>query len=149
MSVPPPRSVLILARVITAIVGLAGAEGVLWFGGYPDWWRMDPILASGGPAYPSVSLHQLDRRTPRDLRTGAAATTSLESPQNPVLRRLLYSGIRLVRCGDASLDRSKAPSGVPGFEFRRRFVWNLPILFGDEEAGPPAGLCVLSFQRVS
>ncbi len=53
MPAPPRRSVLILARLITAIVGLAGAEGVLWFGGYPDWWRMDPILGSGGPEYQS------------------------------------------------------------------------------------------------
>jgi hypothetical protein len=50
---PPRPSVLILARLITAVVGLAGAEGVLWFGGYPDWWRMDPILGSGGPEYQS------------------------------------------------------------------------------------------------
>ena len=35
----PRRSVLILARLITLIVGLAGAEGILWFGGYPAWWR--------------------------------------------------------------------------------------------------------------
>src|SRR5713226_3172814 len=38
----PRRSVLIAARLITAVVGLAGAEGVLWFAGYPYWWAMDP-----------------------------------------------------------------------------------------------------------
>jgi lysophospholipase L1-like esterase len=36
----PSRSVLILARSITVIVGLAGAEGILWFAGYPNWWPM-------------------------------------------------------------------------------------------------------------
>jgi hypothetical protein len=35
----PRRSVLIAARLIALAIGLAGAEGVLWFGGYPDWWR--------------------------------------------------------------------------------------------------------------
>ena len=35
------RSVLIAARLITAVVSLAGAEAMLWFGGYPRWWAMD------------------------------------------------------------------------------------------------------------
>ena len=46
----PRRSVLIAARLITVLVSLAGAEGVLWFMGYPDWWGMDPDIGgkSGG-----------------------------------------------------------------------------------------------------
>jgi len=38
----PPRAVLYAARLITAVVSLAGAEAVLWLGGYPSWWGMDP-----------------------------------------------------------------------------------------------------------
>ena len=47
--IPPKRSVVIAARLITAIVALAGAEGVLWFGGYPPWWRMDPQWGTTQP----------------------------------------------------------------------------------------------------
>jgi hypothetical protein len=49
--VQPKRSVLIAARLITAVVSLAGAEGVLWFGGYPNWWAMDPAWGGGSPEY--------------------------------------------------------------------------------------------------
>jgi hypothetical protein len=48
---PPRRSVLIAARLITAVVALAGAEGVLWFGGYPAWWAMDPNWGAAAPQY--------------------------------------------------------------------------------------------------
>ena len=51
----PKRSVLIAARIITAVVSLAGAEGVLWFGGYPNWWRMDPAWSGGSPEYEADS----------------------------------------------------------------------------------------------
>ena len=43
----PRRSVLIAARLITALVSLAGAEGMLWFMGYPNWWAMDPSTGGG------------------------------------------------------------------------------------------------------
>jgi hypothetical protein len=36
----PSRSVLIAARLITVMVGLTGAEGILWFAGYPNWWAL-------------------------------------------------------------------------------------------------------------
>ena len=39
------------ARLITALVSLAGAEAVLWFGGYPNWWAMDPALGGAVPEY--------------------------------------------------------------------------------------------------
>jgi len=48
---PPKRSVLIAARIITTVVSLCLAEGMLWFEGYPDWWRMDPSWGSGGAEY--------------------------------------------------------------------------------------------------
>jgi hypothetical protein len=47
----PKRSVLIAARLITAVVSLAGAEGMLWFGGYPRWWAMDAPWGGPSPQY--------------------------------------------------------------------------------------------------
>ena len=47
----PRRSVVIAARLITAIVSLAGAEGMLWFLGYPPWWKMDPSWGGASPEY--------------------------------------------------------------------------------------------------
>ncbi len=46
----PKRSVLFAARLITALVSMAGIEGIAWFVGYPNWWAMDPTFggASGG-----------------------------------------------------------------------------------------------------
>ncbi len=52
----PKRSVLIAARLITAIVSLAGAEAMLWFGGYPRWWAMDPQWGTTPPEYESDSV---------------------------------------------------------------------------------------------
>jgi len=49
--VQPKRSVLIAARLITAVVSLAGAEGMLWFAGYPNWWAIDPASGGGSPEY--------------------------------------------------------------------------------------------------
>jgi hypothetical protein len=48
---PPRRSIIITARVVTALVSLAGAEGMLWFLGYPQWWRMDPSWGGASPEY--------------------------------------------------------------------------------------------------
>ena len=48
---PPRRSILIAARVITAIVSIAGAEAMLWFGGYPRWWAMDAAWGGPSPQY--------------------------------------------------------------------------------------------------
>ena len=47
----PKRSVLIAARLITAVVSLAGAEAMLWFGGYPRWWAMDAQWGGASPQY--------------------------------------------------------------------------------------------------
>jgi len=53
---PPKRSILIAARLITAVVSLAGAEAVLWLGGYPRWWAMDPQWGTTPPEYESNSV---------------------------------------------------------------------------------------------
>jgi hypothetical protein len=47
----PRRSVLIAARLITALVSLAGAEGVLWLGGYPSWWAVKSYTRGGSEGY--------------------------------------------------------------------------------------------------
>jgi hypothetical protein len=47
----PKRSVLIAARLVTAVVSLAGAEAMLWFGGYPRWWAMDAPWGGPSPQY--------------------------------------------------------------------------------------------------
>lgn len=47
----PPRSVLIAARLITVLVGLAGAEALFWSVGYPRWWAMDPSWGGASPEY--------------------------------------------------------------------------------------------------
>ena len=47
----PRRSVVIAARLITAIISLAGAEGMLGLLGYPRWWAMDPSWGGASPEY--------------------------------------------------------------------------------------------------
>ena len=37
---PPRRAVLVIARLVTVVVSLAGAEAMLWFAGYPSWWAL-------------------------------------------------------------------------------------------------------------
>src|SRR5579871_4793759 len=61
---PPKRSVVIAARLITLVVSLAGAEGVMWFGGYPGWWALDPSFGAG------VSEYQADADLGWKLRQG-------------------------------------------------------------------------------
>jgi hypothetical protein len=52
----PKRSILVAARIVTALVSLAGAEAVLWLGGYPRWWAMDPQWGTTPPEYESDSV---------------------------------------------------------------------------------------------
>jgi hypothetical protein len=51
LSKQPRRSVLILARILTALVSGAAAEGMLWIEGYPSWWAMDPNMGRITPEY--------------------------------------------------------------------------------------------------
>ncbi len=44
---PPCRAGVIAARLITAVVSLAGAEGMLGFMNYPNWWAMDQGTGGG------------------------------------------------------------------------------------------------------
>src|SRR5437867_2971127 len=64
----PRRSVAIAARLITALVPLAGAEGMLWFGGYPSLgWSPSRVRAgpgSGLESSPKASSLWCGRITP-------------------------------------------------------------------------------------
>ncbi len=62
---PPKRSVLILARTITAFVSIALSEGMLWTLGYPPW-RNQQINAGD-----AASEYQADPETGWINRTGA------------------------------------------------------------------------------
>jgi hypothetical protein len=83
---PPRRSVIIAARVITVAISLAGAEGMLWLEGYPQWWGMDP--ASGG--------RQAEYNCDQDLGwSPRAGTFKLSFPPDPrVFRYTNWSGGR-------------------------------------------------------
>lgn len=58
----PKRSVLILARLLSLAIGLAGAEGVLWFGGYPGWWRGLQVSGDASEYAPDLDLGWKNRQ---------------------------------------------------------------------------------------
>lgn len=47
----PARSVLIVARLLTILVSLTGAEAMLWFAGYPPWWGMSANTGGAAAEY--------------------------------------------------------------------------------------------------
>ena len=108
---PPRRSVLIVARLATAIVAVAGAEGVLWLGNYPNWWAMDPNWGSAPPEYqPDPELGWTAREGSinlvwRGLRQGTQRltnwshgrrATSLQEPQDGARQQVLFFGCSYV-----------------------------------------------------
>ncbi len=58
----PKRSVLIAARVISLAIGLAGAESILWFGGYPAWWQTLHISGDDSEYAPDPDLGWKNRQ---------------------------------------------------------------------------------------
>ncbi len=106
----PRRSVLILARLIALTVGLAGAEGILWLGGYPNWWGLDPAWGGGAPEYePDANLgwkarpgqftvvwsDRSDIGHPRQVTNwsqGRRATSEQEPPHDPAKPQVLFFG---------------------------------------------------------
>lgn len=106
---PPKRSVLIAARLITTVVSLAGAEGMLWFEGYPGWWAMDPGTGGGSSEYqcdkdlgwsPREGVYDLafPGPSPHPFRytnwSGGARATSPNKPSAaaPATRQVLFFG---------------------------------------------------------
>lgn len=62
----PKRSVLIAARLITAIIAVSGAEGMLWVLGYPSW-RGQELLAVTDQFEPDAELGWRNREGIFDL----------------------------------------------------------------------------------
>ena len=63
---PPKPSVLLAARLITALVAVSGAEGVLWLMGYPAW-RGHELVAITDPYEPDLELGWRNREGIFDL----------------------------------------------------------------------------------
>lgn len=63
----PKRSVLIAARLISLLIGLAGAEGILWFGGYPGWWQTLHISRDDSEYAPDPQLGWKNREGQFDM----------------------------------------------------------------------------------
>ena len=64
---PPRRSIVLAARLISVIIGLAGAEGILWFGGYPGWWQTLHISRDDSEYAPDPDLGWRNREGQFDL----------------------------------------------------------------------------------
>jgi hypothetical protein len=63
----PRRSIVIAARLIALTIGLAGAEGILWFGGYPSWWQTLHISRDDSEYAPDPDLGWKNREGQFDL----------------------------------------------------------------------------------
>src|SRR5271167_3100027 len=106
----PKRSVLIAARLISLLIGLAGAEGILWFGGYPGWWQTLHISRDDSEYAPDPELGWKNREGQFDMvdpqrntpfrytnwTEGRRATADHDPPPNPenaaVAKRALFFG---------------------------------------------------------
>jgi hypothetical protein len=99
----PKRSVLMAARMISLLVGLAGAEGILWFGGYPGWWQTLHISRDDSEYAPDPQLGWKNREGQFDMvdpqrntpfrytnwSEGRRATAARE-PESPMQRVLFF-----------------------------------------------------------
>ncbi len=63
----PKRSIVLAARVISLVLGLAGAEGILWFGGYPAWWQALNLSRDDSEYAPDPDLGWKNRQGQFDL----------------------------------------------------------------------------------
>ncbi len=63
----PKRSIVIAARLISVMLGLAGAEGILWFGGYPAWWQTLQISRDDSEYAPDPELGWKNREGQFDM----------------------------------------------------------------------------------
>lgn len=97
----PGRSVVVAARLIALTIGLAGAEGVLWFGGYPVWWQTLHISRDDSAYAPDPDLGWKNREGQFDLE---------DSRRNSIFRYTNWSQGRR-----ATADRE--PSNMPSVLF--------------------------------
>lgn len=93
----PRRSILITARLIAFAIGLAGAECILWFGGYPSWWQTFHMSGDDSQFAPDPELGWKNREGQFDMLDphrntlfhytnwgqGRRATADHEPPQHP------------------------------------------------------------------
>jgi hypothetical protein len=63
----PKRSIVIAARMISLVIGLAGAEGILWFGGYPGWWQTLHLSRDDSEYAPDPNLGWKNREGQFDM----------------------------------------------------------------------------------
>lgn len=97
----PKRSVLIVARLITTVVSIAGAEGVLWFGGYPGWWRESASPDDAAYHQADPELGWIDREGQYDLSG---------SHRNDPFRYTIWNGGRRATADrDGSVDHTTRP----------------------------------------
>src|SRR5262249_22657852 len=77
----PRRSVVMVVQLLTIVVGLAGAEGVLWLAGYPNWWALDPTWGGGASEYecdPDLGWRARQGRFSLGWRDGATLVRAFE-----------------------------------------------------------------------
>ncbi len=94
----PRRSIAIAARLVALTIGLAGAEGVLWFGGYPSWWQTLHASRDDSPYAPDADLGWRNRQGQFQL---------MDSQRN---RPFLYTNWSQGR--RATADRDPAPDAA-------------------------------------
>lgn len=101
----PSRSILIAARFISLIVGLAGAEGILWFGGYPAWWQTLRISRDDSEYAPDPELGWKNREGQFDM---------VDPQRNSPFR---YTNWSHGRRATADREPSQDPAGTPRVMF--------------------------------
>jgi hypothetical protein len=97
----PKRSVLIAARVISLVIGLAGAEGVLWVGGYPAWWQTLHISRDDSEYAPDPDLGWKNRQGQFEL---------VDPERNA---RFLYTNWSQGRRATADRETAQADAATP------------------------------------
>ena len=98
---PPRRSIVLAARLISVIIGLAGAEGILWFGGYPGWWQTLHISRDDSEYAPDPDLGWRNREGQFDL---------VDPERNSPFR---YTNWSQGRRATADRDPAQAPAAKP------------------------------------
>jgi hypothetical protein len=96
----PKRSIVITARLISVILGLVGAEGILWVGGYPSWWQTLHISRDDSEYAPDPDLGWKNREGQFDM---------VDPQRNSLFR---YTNWSQGRRATADRDAAQAPANV-------------------------------------